>query len=187
MRQNDVSSYSMSFLDFELIKHKHFDASGQLSFKLFRKPTSQAVPLGGDSIHADSIHKSWPIAEIRRIAKRCSNYAFFHDEFTSTLERWGRFNLSNAFGDLSLPCIFNYRTHENKTDGGASRKTFWLVLPYHRSFNAKAIHAFLKGLLLQWSHAMRGLVGEFDIRISFKSFYPCLAARFNRHNISLVR
>ena len=45
----------------------------------------------------------------------------------------------------------------------------------------------LKGLLLQWSHAMRGLVGEFDIRISFKSFYSCLAARFNRHNISLVR
>ena len=73
----EVSSLSMPLLDFELFKDANFTASGQLAYRLFRKPTSHHVPLGKSSNHSKNIHKSWPMSEIGRIAGRSSSFFAF--------------------------------------------------------------------------------------------------------------
>ena len=59
---------SVDFLDVTL-----FWSAGRLEYRPFIKPTSQKIPLSPNSWHAPSVHGSWPIAEILRLRKRCSN------------------------------------------------------------------------------------------------------------------
>ena len=183
---SEVSGHGMSFLDFELYKGKHFTHTGQLSYKLYRKPTNQLVPLGSSSMHTRNVHTSWPRAEICRIARRNFNFSDFMNSVTSTLSRWSKFDLSHCSDSLCLPTIFHSRGYHTK-NGGTKSRVFWLVLPYHARFNVRPIRDSINTLVAHWSQALKNVIGDFELRLSFRSYFPTLAARCNRHNMCLVR
>lgn len=176
----DVSSRSVAFLDFELIKDLHFFATGQLSYRLYRKPTSQHVPLGASSMHPKYVHNSWPRAELARIARRSSNFNTFRDAIMTTCDRWCTFDLSLCLDKYSLPDIFYFQRPPNTGDD--STKIFWLVLPFHACYDAAPVKRTIASIVSLWRPIMKGIIGEFDIRISYRSFYPSLARRLQSHN-----
>ena len=186
-RSVQVSSTHMSFLDIEVFKDERFYKSGQLNYKLFRKPTNQAVPLGRGSMHHDSIHKSWPLAELGRIAKRSGNPKVFSDAVANTVNRW---HLHDLDFDLSSMCqrSFYNAKHSNVSLTSPSKQSriCWLVMPYHDSFHLARVRRTLCAFLAKWKTVIDGL-GGFDIKISSKSFFPNLLGRFRRHNCCLVR
>ena len=68
MKLESVSLVATPFLDFWIRK----DSSGCLEFFPFVKDTARHLPLTSDSIHPWPVHRSWPLAECRRLAKRGS-------------------------------------------------------------------------------------------------------------------
>ena len=184
LKCEEVNSQSICFLDFQLIKDRHFHCSSQLAYRLHRKVSNQSVPLGCNSMHEQH---SWPIAEIHRIARRSSCYSFFRDDAQTTFMRWSNFNLRSSLNDLCLPSIFNKYIHKSTSDRSIRPQTFWLVLPYHSGFRDKAVRLCISELLAQWKHILVGLVGEFDVRIAYKSYFPSLLSKMNTRNDRSVR
>ena len=70
---DSVSPHDAIFLDVRLHKGLRWSRTGVLDFSLHLKDSKQWTPLLPSSSHPFSVHLSWPIAQIRRIAKRFSD------------------------------------------------------------------------------------------------------------------
>ena len=169
------------------MRDAQFKNTGLLSYKLFRKPTAQHVPLGRSSVHTLNVHASWPIAEIRRVAKRSSAFPFFRSALRQTVDRWHMFDLKVDLEPLCLTTFFhtcNTRPIKDKTSQGTS---FWLVLPSSFSLRSSGIRAVMHGLLEMWRKILFPLFGEFELRLGFSSAFPNLGARVQVNNRIMVR
>ncbi len=55
-------------LDTFVFKGEGFELGGGfLSYRPYIKPTARHVPLSHHSLHSWSVHRSWPVSEIRRM------------------------------------------------------------------------------------------------------------------------
>ena len=109
-------------------------------------------------------------------------------ELPSIWLRWRKFDLSFDLDCFSLPSIFNFRNRTKDIICGRSKPIiFWLVLPSHANHDARGVSKVLADLHAHWGQTLGRLVGDFLIKVSYKSFYPSLAARCNRHNSCLAR
>ena len=74
LKVEDISSSSVNFLDVNLMIPADFSVCPKLQWSLHRKATTQKVALHDSSFHDSRVHVSWPLAEMKRVAKRCSSY-----------------------------------------------------------------------------------------------------------------
>ena len=84
---SEYSSTGISYLDVFVSKTSEI-SKGHLAWKPYFKPTSQHLPLAGDSGHAPPIHRSWPKAEILRMSKRSSSEIAFLCAKDHLCNRW---------------------------------------------------------------------------------------------------
>ena len=68
-----MSRDSVDMLDVTLYKGARWRATGILDYKPYVKESSQWVPLSPESAHPPHVHTSWPVAQVRRLERRCSN------------------------------------------------------------------------------------------------------------------
>ena len=68
---------SCQYLDIEITRASHFMQSGKVSWAPYRKPTAHKIPLHSSSGHHRSVHRSWPIGEILRTARRSDSQRYF--------------------------------------------------------------------------------------------------------------
>jgi hypothetical protein len=77
-----TSLVSVKFLDMEIYK----GPNGSLLHRPYIKPTARHIPLSSDSVHPLSVHRSWPVAEVRRMRRRASDMSVGQD--------WGAFKIA---------------------------------------------------------------------------------------------
>ena len=63
---DSVSWHHVNMLDVTVHKGDAYKQRGVLDVKPYSKPSEQKIPLGSNSNHPDSVHRSWPVAEIHR-------------------------------------------------------------------------------------------------------------------------
>lgn len=71
LERDSRSRYSLVMLDTLVYKGPRHKASNVLDYVVHLKPSGRHVPLSDLSAHHPRFHRSWPIGEMRRIAKRC--------------------------------------------------------------------------------------------------------------------
>merc|ERR1712226_292402 len=95
----------IDYLDITLSKGQHWQNTGFADVEPFTKPTALAVPLGVDACHHPSVHRSWPQAEVHRLARRSVGWMQFHMSTTNFIAGLHRF--------WCWGCIAQHaRTHE---------------------------------------------------------------------------
>eukprot|EP00973_Karenia_brevis_P076955 10686507-Karenia_brevis.AAC.1 len=72
---DEIKSSQIEYLDVCIYKPADFAIRKKLETKLYRKPTAQKILLHPSSCHVESVHRSWPGAEILRIGSLSSSYA----------------------------------------------------------------------------------------------------------------
>ena len=144
IKVESVSSASVEFLDIRLIKGEGWKQCGILDFEVYRKTTSQWLPLSQTSMHNPFVHMCWPAALSKRNKMHCSS------------KRVARHVLCNFYDEL---CI-------GGNEGGASyaqvhtipkRPQFFgssdvsrLILPYDFVWEAARIPRVLAGVNSRW-------------------------------------
>lgn len=170
-----VDSNACEFLDFEVFKGRAFWKRGFLEFRPYRKQTAQHVPLHFESGQPMFVHKSWPKAEIARIASLSSNESIFEAAKSVMLYRFGENHMAKPLLDeLSL---FSFSASRKSVRIGKNRQVSWLVLPYHAAVSGGRIGRLLKGLLDLWTPVLKPAVGTLDIRLSLCNMYPNLSRK----------
>ena len=86
-------------------------------FSLFTKPSSIWKPLSPESLHPLSIHRNWPLAQVKRIVDRYSN-------------KQDGLRAANAFKEL-YKNSFGIAIVEKHLPKLPKQITSWLVLPYN--------------------------------------------------------
>ena len=159
----------MPFLDVCFRKGEDMRA-GHLAWSPFFKPTSQHLPLCQDSGHAPFVHRSWPRAEMARLAGRSTSQTAFETARAILLEKWSKGYISEsviteAFRESfsSLRCRKAKRTKDQLL-------TFWLVLPFHPAWFRSNIRSMLAELTSKWQADIASVFGcAWTIQVSWQN------------------
>ena len=60
-------------LDLVVFKGSRWQITGLLDFCSYTKPSSQGMPLATNSGHPNHVHRNWPLAQLHRLERNCSN------------------------------------------------------------------------------------------------------------------
>jgi hypothetical protein len=139
-----LETYSLvgvPFLDLFVFKSVP-EGDGLLRHRVHVKPTARHIPLSSSSYHPKGVHKSWPIAEMQRMARRCdvlSTSRFFQEQ---KLARFRWFLLDPAV----LETCRVWRARQGSAvarsvvrgEGGIldRRRVVRLILPYRRELSS---------------------------------------------------
>ena len=122
---------------------------GSLSFRLYFKPTSQHIPLSQDSGHSPAVHRSWPKAEIGRIARRSSSEVAFNKAKNQLCDRWqSNFMDSTVVTHLRTISFSDTRCCKPATRDGC--RHVWLVLPYNPCWCHSELFNIITSLESKW-------------------------------------
>ena len=133
---------ALDVLDLSLYK-----SSGSLHYHTHFKMTSLGVPLCLTSGHPFSVHKSWPAANVSRLASTCSsrsNFEMARRVFIDRLEqfKWPREMLR------SLQRVPYERlksgSSDNNGDGREGSTRTWLVMPFHPVWQKAALQPVIE-------------------------------------------
>ena len=159
-------------LDVTVHKGDAYKQRGVLDVKPYSKPSEQKIPLGSNSNHPDSVHRSWPVAEIHRIRLRSSSYSAFETAKESMLQKFSRFGLSEAVVERAAQVEF-YPTCIPRPP--QTVKTFWLRLPFHGALLHSSLGSVLRETAERWSpHVLQALRRPVGIRIAWQRSGPSL-------------
>ena len=86
---------TVQFLDLEVFMIRQ-GFRPRLSFRPFIKPSAKHIPLGSDSFHPRSIHRSWPLSEVKRMHARSDSLLDFRKFREIKLNRWKYFFMDPA-------------------------------------------------------------------------------------------
>ncbi len=164
------SLVGVPFLDLMVYKHPS-DGPGRLRHCAYIKPTARHVPLASSSYHHPAIHRSWPVAEIQRMARRCDGISSRRNFQQAKLDRFKWFLLDPSV--LEACKAWKARTgslvaqHARKVvDPELLPKTCRLVLPYRKELCS--LPGELQLLWKQWQASFTGETGlTLDLRISW--------------------
>ena len=133
LKVESIGQEETTFLDLRIYRGVRWQSTRKLDTSLYRKETSLWVPLSHASHHHPSVHKWWPLSEIRRIHSRCSS-SFEANQ----LERCFRHDLKVRCGQH--PALIHSPPRSNPSK--QSTRT-WIVLPYRVEWaRAHIAHVF---------------------------------------------
>ena len=132
-----------------------------IGWTLHKKPTNQKSLLHPSSSHAQKVHESWPMGEIRRFYNRCSSYEKFEEakrSFIKTLEesffdkriieRVRKLDGSRIEAEKAI------KMERDKTEDATKARNF-LILPYHPKVDRLRLDKVIKKAateVVMWSN-----------------------------------
>eukprot|EP00973_Karenia_brevis_P091679 12408629-Karenia_brevis.AAC.1 len=165
-----VSSSSCNYLDFTLFKDPHVHINGKLLYKLHDKNTSQKIPLTPTSNHHPNINKSWPVAEVRRIAQLSHSYQQFRADKLRFVNRLKYFffpeEITRVVEDID-PFLGQRRQRQRPA-------CTWMVLPFSKVFACKQMYDAIRVVHERWHRILShtGLISE--VHVSWRNAAPNL-------------
>ena len=93
----------------------------------YRKPTAISVPLSHLSAHPYSVHRSWPLGEIRRVGILSSTSGAVKFAKQQLLDRWREFGMPASILEAASSEKPSNRNRSEKV----SRRIIWIVLDHH--------------------------------------------------------
>ena len=151
---DEISDSGVSMLDvFVSLK------AGQLTWRPYTKPSNRIVPLHSSSIHPWSVHKGWPLMEVRRVFSRSCDRSTFIQFARAKLNNWRRHFMdvdilrraTEMTRDLTVGCIIPPRT-----SNAAEPETFWLPMRFHPLLRGPLVHEVAR-LNHDWEHLLRAI------------------------------
>jgi hypothetical protein len=181
-----VDSFSLiaaNFLDFSVRKPKA--GSGVVSFQPYVKSTARHIPLGSDSYHSWSTHRSWPLAECQRMFRRSSSQAIGRAWQESKVNHFRRFMLDP---EVVLKCSRWRPTPKSEIGqkflldrARECAKTIWLILPFRKEL--RKLQSSLSRLTLEWADHLKGESKVHLIpRVCWSSGGTCLKSLLVQNN-----
>jgi hypothetical protein len=151
-----VSLVAASMLDIWFFKGSNFSSTGVLSHTAFVKPTARHIPLGYRSAHPESVHASWPVAEMRRLHDLNSSCSGSLVSRTRKIRRFEQFFMR---ADI-LSKVVSWRPNSVKKSPSRTRNSviFRLVVRFHPCLRGLGFH--LRGVLEQWQHRVSKIWGN---------------------------
>ena len=163
------SRKEMPFLDVCLKKGEDIRA-GHLTWTPFFKPTSQHLLLCQDSGHAPFVHRSWPRAEIARLAGRSTSQTGFEIARARLIEKWSNGPISERIIVESLRESFSSLRCRRSKQTRDQVITFWLVLPFHPAWFRSNIRSTLAELTSKWQADIASVFGcAWSIQVSWQN------------------
>ena len=140
---DDYSLVGVPFLDFFVFKSNPAGL-GRLRHRVFIKKTARHVPLASSSYHPRAVHRSWPVAEVQRMARRCDDLCTGRLFQKQKLDRFAWFLLDPEILELCKAWRAKQGSRSaqlalNSGRAQPSRKTCKLILPFRRVLVSKAL------------------------------------------------
>lgn len=160
----EVESYSLesiNMLDMTLYKLRS-ETGVRLAWRPFVKPSALHVPLSSTSMLANSIHKSWPVAEISRMYRRSLSKEHFEAARARMIAGFRGFFLSGAIRrceQWQAPCRSSIAT-EPARGAAPPSKIVRLILPF--SPRLRGLPTKLLRLHEQWNITFEQLSFSFS-------------------------
>ena len=134
-------------------------------------PLANIFPLSSDSAHTPSVHRSWPIAEIRRIARRSSSEVAFENAKSHLCSKWrsGFLNTGSVhpFQSINFSAA---RGLKPKARAVETSRVIWLVLPYFPCWANNILRKRVCELVSKWHQDIAPILrSNWTIRISWKN------------------
>lgn len=140
-----------------------------MSTKPYVKPTEQKVPLGTHSAHADSIHQSWPIANVLRLRVLSSNAMAFFRAKRFTTEWYQRHDLdTSVVAKASMIPYYAVKPCNDwyvRNDIGNRKLTVWWPTVFHPVWYKANLQKAINDVIRKWSGSVT-LAGGFNFHIS---------------------
>jgi len=142
------------------------------------KATSLMRPLGEDSVHVPSLHKSWPVMVTRNLFTLASSWRIALEAKNKYVQRFIRFGASDILINKLQGTygVLHKQNRFSKPVVNQNSMNAWLTLPYHPAWAktlAKNINAFLEDdeniMLLSI-----GLGKPSCIKVSWKNYCPTI-------------
>ncbi len=104
---------------------------GTLAFRPFAKGTARHLPLHHSSLHPKSVHKSWPLSEVRRMYSRSQFWCDFKVYRDMKVDLWQHLYLDREIINTcrSWSPTLNHTCSVGVRDRGSS--VVRTILPYH--------------------------------------------------------
>ena len=176
---DEISDSGVSMLDvFVSLK------AGQLTWRPYTKPSNRIVPLHSSSIHPWSVHKGWPLMEVRRVFSRSCDRSTFIQFARAKLNNWRRHFMdvdilrraTEMTRDLTVGCIIPPRT-----SNAAEPETFWLPMRFHPLLRGPLVHEVAR-LNHDWEHLLRAITRGRGavVKLAWRSAGKCLLHNLRR-------
>lgn len=166
---DEIKSNQIAYLDACIYKPKDFAIRRRLETRLYRKPTAQKILLHPSSCHVESVHRSWPAAEVLRIGSLSSSYAQFLADRREFVKKLDEGFFPKAFTS-QIGKIDPFLTQRKPSR--APLDCCWLVIPYHPGLMLGRLTKSLAELHQRWSTLIRLPIPE--VRISWSSSHKNL-------------
>ena len=162
---------STNFLDFNI----RWDPQNGISYWPYRKATSQHRPLSAASGHTPATHQTWPVGELKRLARRSSSSVFFEKAKEGFIQKMQYFFAhESVISRLQSTNPFTFRPQRLPKE-----REVWLVLPYHPVICMSGFGKSLGILTERWKHVLAEL-RQPTVRLGWKNHAQCILAHIRR-------
>ena len=176
---DEVSMQGVPMLDIYVFKNR---GSSRLHWQPYIKPTARHVPLSDLSVHNSTIHKSWPVSEIRRMHKLSELESTFKEFKRAKIERFQKFFMRSDIIDSCenwnppVPCISFCRSEQ--LTRGRDSNIARIILPFHPSLakGANASRAFLNLDIRKLLGPIWNKASDLSIQIAWSNCYKNLSS-----------
>ena len=137
---------------------------GRLGWKPYVKPSARHIPLSCDSCHAEHVHKSWPVSEIRRMYNRSKRVEDFEVARGRMLQRFEYFYMRH---DILEACrswqpsprsfVAQAALAEHSRPAVFSPVIFRLVIGFHPCWKHVNLAGALNQTLVEWGPRLQAI------------------------------
>jgi len=165
-----LQHFSCNMLDVTIYQN-----NDKIEFKPYIKPTSQKRPLSSASWHAPSVHMSWPLAELQRLARRAST----HNHFIYAKKRFilylKKFMINgNIIKKVEEHDPYSYKKQKYKPQ---SSNPIRCIVAYHPCIH-KVLNRSIHEIKERWKSQMEPMF--LDLCISYKNYGKSIATHCRR-------
>jgi hypothetical protein len=138
----EASMVSVTVVDLDIRKEP---GEKKLKWSIHWKPSSLGVPLSHLSNHFPMIHASWPRAEHRRIADRCSTHCDYLQAKAVFVQRLLFYHFDSKVVSEIIESDVYGRARARRTKAQHElQQRQWLVLPSHPLWHSMKINRIMK-------------------------------------------
>ena len=160
-----ISVEAVSTKEAQMLDILVFKEGSRLLFRPYIKPTAVHVPLHESSCHPASVHRSWPLSEIRRLKKRSVRRCDFVLAARKKVEKFQWHFMSPKVLRQVLAAVENPSLPPPRL--AETKRTARLIVDFNPSF--VPFSAIVKRCADRWSEVLSHLGLGIDIQVAFRS------------------
>ena len=164
----ETSLWGVTMLDLFVFKYIGDDGLARFGWKPHITPTARHVPLHSSSLHAKFVHRSWPLAEIKRMFSLSKFRLDFLAFRQLKVDRFRKYHLPESIIDecnswAPIPkCVVPGEPKPAVESGNVVR----LILPFHPLVE-QTIRSCLPEIASGLINLCKGVVPQFSLQCAF--------------------